>query len=599
MDAGSVGSRSVGFGPEGEALAARFRPEVDAIVTDRYGIAEALHEAARRKRVGEHFFVFTAIEDERTAIAQREAARILLRERDFDARYEALVQLGLGKLLVDGRPVFESSFYTEDERRAFQGLTSLGSPLLTRSWTENNRLTHFLHDAPLYSTRALCTTAGAPRWQPRFGGSCVVIWAPHSDPESIALPAFGLEDLHIPVFAVTRHSSDATRFGLRARFIEVSQAESVLRDALAVVVADLYDPAGAIELAANGIPLAIPSTSGAHEYLDAAAVYFPWNARSVRSATLAALGSPPPRIRDDLPYGIDYAKELAAAQAPLPPSQPLVSIVVSTKNRRELLPRALDSVAAQTYPNIEMVVVNDGGEAIDDIVARYPSARLVSHDSSAGLVTRLREGADRVTGKYCVALSDDDYFFPDHFARCIYALERTGSVAARTMVLITFLEPGNDGRYAITGYDVSSRYAYDPTELLWMNNVTLIVQTREAISRYGLWRTDTDVGQAADWDCFLRLAQASDFPCIKVVTCNFDQRLDQTNLNGGGSDAWLRDVTALFAAHPVGDRPYIGERRAAALAVAQADDVTKLRPMAPPAPLVPPAPGEYAVLKRH
>ncbi len=46
-------------------------------------------------------------------------------------------------------------------------------------------------------------------------------------------------------------------------------------------------------------------------------------------------------------------------------SEPLVSIIVRTKDRPKLLKRALQSIAAQTYRPIEVVLVNDGGCDLD------------------------------------------------------------------------------------------------------------------------------------------------------------------------------------------------------------------------------------------
>jgi hypothetical protein len=435
--------------------------------------------------------------------------------------------------------------------------------------------------------------ANVPRWQARFGGKHLVIWAPECEPADVALVTFGLEDLHYTTYVVCRNPEQSREFGLRATFVGTNAALPLLQDAVAIIVADISDPAPAVGLAECGVPLAIASTSGAHEYIDGAASYYPWNVRSVRDAVLVAIGSSPPRIRREAAAEVDYAAELRATEPPATPNPPLVSIVVSTKNRRELLPRALDSIAQQTYPNIEILVINDGGVPIGDIVARYPNATLTEHSESKGLLARLREGTAAASGKYCVAHSDDDYFFQDHFARCIYAAERTGCIASRTMLIVTFNEPGKDGRYHITGHTVHDLFAYDPTELLWSNNIGVVVQTRESILKGGLWMSEA--GQAADWDCFLKLASQSDLPCIYGVTVNFDQRTDETNFNNRGVAAWEADVLRLYAHHPAPNRTLIAKMRAEILERARFNDMSRVQPMLAATPLVPPVPGDYDV----
>lgn len=76
--------------------------------------------------------------------------------------------------------------------------------------------------------------------------------------------------------------------------------------------------------------------------------------------------------------------------------QPLVSVVLPTWNRAEYLPRAMDSVLAQSYERLELIVVDDGStdqtrqvvEAMKDGRIRYmrtPSNRGVSSARNAGI----------------------------------------------------------------------------------------------------------------------------------------------------------------------------------------------------------------------
>ena len=62
-------------------------------------------------------------------------------------------------------------------------------------------------------------------------------------------------------------------------------------------------------------------------------------------------------------------------------TRPLVTVVLPTFNREALLPRALDSVIAQTYDNWEIVVVDDGStDGTAEVLDRY--AALVSEEST-------------------------------------------------------------------------------------------------------------------------------------------------------------------------------------------------------------------------
>jgi glycosyltransferase involved in cell wall biosynthesis len=99
----------------------------------------------------------------------------------------------------------------------------------------------------------------------------------------------------------------------------------------------------------------------------------------------------------------------------LMPAQPLVSIVIPTKNRIELLKQTLDSVRAQTYSNWEVIVVDDGStDRTADIVQRYRQLDkrfkwIVRplHEPAGGSACR-NLGFTHATGEYTIFLDSDD-----------------------------------------------------------------------------------------------------------------------------------------------------------------------------------------------
>lgn len=92
--------------------------------------------------------------------------------------------------------------------------------------------------------------------------------------------------------------------------------------------------------------------------------------------------------------------------------KPLVSAVVTTHNRTSLLPRALDSVAAQTYSNLELVVVDDGSdEDVSQIVESYREVlpvRFIRNERAAGACRARNQGIEAAGGEFVAGLDDDD-----------------------------------------------------------------------------------------------------------------------------------------------------------------------------------------------
>lgn len=115
-----------------------------------------------------------------------------------------------------------------------------------------------------------------------------------------------------------------------------------------------------------------------------------------------------------------------------PPSaeQPLVSVLMSTHNRREFLPAAIASVQAQTYQNWELVLVRDGGAPVSDIVHRANDARirLIDMADRRGKGHAINRAFRESRGQFIAYLDDDDIFHPIHLEKLLFFLKNVPSV---------------------------------------------------------------------------------------------------------------------------------------------------------------------------
>lgn len=91
---------------------------------------------------------------------------------------------------------------------------------------------------------------------------------------------------------------------------------------------------------------------------------------------------------------------------------PLVTVVIPTRDRPEMVRRAVDSALAQTVPNIEVVVVDDASATPLDAIAD-PRVRVIWRNRSGGLCAARNEGMELARGEWIVFLDDDDELFPD------------------------------------------------------------------------------------------------------------------------------------------------------------------------------------------
>jgi hypothetical protein len=97
---------------------------------------------------------------------------------------------------------------------------------------------------------------------------------------------------------------------------------------------------------------------------------------------------------------------------------PLVSVVIPTYNRRDLVGQTVESVLGQSFRGFETIVVDDGStDGTADLIEReYPSVRVVRQEN-AERSAAFNHGIREARGRYVAFLADDDLFEPWHLSQ--------------------------------------------------------------------------------------------------------------------------------------------------------------------------------------
>ena len=103
-------------------------------------------------------------------------------------------------------------------------------------------------------------------------------------------------------------------------------------------------------------------------------------------------------------------------------NDPKISVIVPAYNIEAYLPNCLDSILAQTYPELEIVVVNDGSSdgtpAIADSYAeKFPGRFLVLHQENTGVARARLNGVAAAHGEWIGFVDGDDEIEPDMYQR--------------------------------------------------------------------------------------------------------------------------------------------------------------------------------------
>lgn len=125
--------------------------------------------------------------------------------------------------------------------------------------------------------------------------------------------------------------------------------------------------------------------------------------------------------------------------------RPLVSIVIPVYNGANFLDAAIDSALGQTYPNIEVVVIDDGSDdagATAAVAARYAGRITYVRQANGGVAAALNRGIEIMRGKLFSWLSHDDIYLADKVERQVEAYLAFGE---RCIVIGDFELFGEDG----------------------------------------------------------------------------------------------------------------------------------------------------------
>jgi len=102
--------------------------------------------------------------------------------------------------------------------------------------------------------------------------------------------------------------------------------------------------------------------------------------------------------------------------------EPIVSVIVPTYNRANLLPRCIRSILAQTYKNFELLIVDDGStDNTSDVVASFsdPRIRYLPQEKNRGAAYARNIGIQAARGVFISTQGSDDEWFPENLTKKI------------------------------------------------------------------------------------------------------------------------------------------------------------------------------------
>ena len=245
---------------------------------------------------------------------------------------------------------------------------------------------------------------------------------------------------------------------------------------------------------------------------------------------------------------------------------PLVSVITRTyRGREKLLHECMQSVANQTYPNIEHIIVEDGGDEMRTTVSTFQKGfanTVVRYFplEKGGRCLAGNEGLARADGQYLVFLDDDDLFFADHVEVCVSELQADETVSGVYALaweveteFETDVETDIENRSNGSNYEEMSHgtpavhfQPFDQAVLIRHNVIPIqaLVFDRALYERHGGF--DPALDNLEDWNLWVRYTSDADFKFIEKTTSMYRTPwdLDEKSRRQAVLDDYLEEAMA-------------------------------------------------------
>ena len=231
---------------------------------------------------------------------------------------------------------------------------------------------------------------------------------------------------------------------------------------------------------------------------------------------------------------------------------PLVSVIMPTYNRKEVIKHAIDSVLNQTYANFELLIIDDGSE--DNTIELLNSleddrVRILTNERKQGISFSRNECLRNAEGDIIMYLDSDNMWDSKYIETMVGAFIHLPDADAIYSGQYLFKEYGDENPYAI-------RFgSYNKTLLHNRNyiDINCFCHKSDVIDKVGEF--DENIWQLVDWDLILRISNQLKIYSVPTILCNYYEH----DFNDGNANTPFDHNYAcekLFKKHPLPVKEY-------------------------------------------
>jgi glycosyltransferase involved in cell wall biosynthesis len=209
---------------------------------------------------------------------------------------------------------------------------------------------------------------------------------------------------------------------------------------------------------------------------------------------------------------------------------PLVSVIIPAYNAETFITYTLDSVTAQTYQTIEIIVIDDGSrdrtaEIVSSYMSRDPRIKLLQQ-ANAGVAAARNRGIEAASGEYIAPIDADDIWYPQKLEKQVACFLQSEPSVGMVYVWSADIDESNSMTGGFCAWSIDGD-AYIP--LIYSNflgNASSPLIRRSCFEQVGGYNSkfkDLNAQGCEDWELYLRLVEVYQVRVIPELLIGYRQ----------------------------------------------------------------------------
>jgi glycosyltransferase involved in cell wall biosynthesis len=217
---------------------------------------------------------------------------------------------------------------------------------------------------------------------------------------------------------------------------------------------------------------------------------------------------------------------------------PLVSVIIPAYNAEAFITQTLESVLAQTYQNLEVLVVDDGSrdttpEIVQSFAQRDRRIQLLQQ-ANAGVAIARNLGIQKAKGELIAPLDADDIWYPQKLEKQVNVFAESDESVGLVYAWSVYLDEEGRRMQACQVSEVEGN-AYIPlTYGNFPGNASSVLIRRSCFDRVGGYDASYHARKAQgceDWDLYLRIAEHYEFRLVPELLVGYRQVIGSMSFN--------------------------------------------------------------------